>query len=169
MGKILEKKPIPIIKDYSMFAWQQFRFKKEHNTIEPLLQFGHFVKSNFNSRSSTGMVLLNIKAAFDSIWHDTIISKMLPFEIVKITQSLLKDKRFNVYLGSASSHSIVIGASCARGSCLSSIIYIIFSLQIFYYQANPCFPFFLMTLRILVLEFFLLMSIPSTSLFQTYF
>lgn len=43
---------------------QQFGFRREHNTCQPLVKIRNVVKNNFRHSVSTGMVLLDIKAAF---------------------------------------------------------------------------------------------------------
>lgn len=81
-------------------------------TIQSLLKIRHLIKSAFSSRSSTGTVLLDIKAC-----------------ILKMLKSF-KDKSFKVYLPTSSLHSIAIGAGCLQGSCLSSIPCNIFTTNI---------------------------------------
>lgn len=80
---------------------------------------------------STGMVLLDIKSAFDSVWHDGLIFKMISFsfppEIIKIIQNFLSKRSFKVYIGNSSSSQIDISAGCPQGSCLSPVLYNIFT------------------------------------------
>ena len=49
-----------------------------------------YMYSNFESQKSTGMLLLDVKAAFDTVWHEGLIYKMIrakfPSELMKIVQ-----------------------------------------------------------------------------------
>lgn len=80
---------------------------------------------------STGMVLLDIKSAFDSVWHNGLIFKMIQFNfppvITKLIQSFLSNRKYKVYIGNTCSSQIEIQAGCPQGSCLSPILYNIFT------------------------------------------
>lgn len=71
MSKILEtivkEEIVRYIDDNNILPPQQFGFRAEHNTIQPLVRIRNIVKNNFNAGMSTGMILLDIKAAFDSV------------------------------------------------------------------------------------------------------
>lgn len=77
------------------------------------------------------MLLLDVKAAFDSVWHEGLIYKMIrmnfPTEIIKIIQCFLKDRTFQVHIGSQSSRIFEVPAGCPQGSCLSPILYNIYT------------------------------------------
>ena len=51
----------------------------------------------FNLNKSTGVVLLDIEKAFDSVWHDGLIHKLkhakYPLHIVKLVHSFLKERQ----------------------------------------------------------------------------
>ena len=134
LEKIVKEKLTNFIDDNEILPTQQFGFRNEHNTSQPLLKIRNFVKKNFNDGKSTGMILLDIKSAFDSVWHNGLIFKLtqfnFPIEIVKIIQSFLSNRSFSVYLGSTSSQFINISAGCPQGSCLSPILYNIYTADI---------------------------------------
>lgn len=138
LEKIIKEQLVEFIDNYSILPSQQYGFRKEHNTSQPLLKIRKLVKNNFQNGLSTGMVLLDIKSAFDSVWHNGLIFKMsrfnFPIEVIKIIQSFLSNRSFNVYLGNTYSQEINITAGCPQGSCLSPILYNIFTADI------PTFP-----------------------------
>lgn len=106
---------------------QQFGFRREHNTVHPLIRIRNLVKDNFNHHKSTGMVLLDVKAAFDSVWHEGLVFKMIrlnfPVQLTKIILSFLSSRTFKVYIGSYYSERYSITAGCPQGSCLSPVLY----------------------------------------------
>lgn len=131
LEKIIKEKLIDFIDAESILPSQQFGFRKEHNTVQPLVRIRNLVTSNFNIGKSTGMILMDIKAAFDSVWHNGLIYKMIvlnfPLKLIKIIHSYLSERFFNVYIGSISSSRREIKAGCPQGSCLSPILYNIYT------------------------------------------
>lgn len=131
IGKIFEKiineKLLFFIESSGIFPNHQFGFRKEHNTVQSLVRIRNLVTKNFDLQKSTGMVLLDVKAAFDSVWHDGLIYKMIRFNVpcflIKIIESFLSSRSFKVYIGSLCSENFCIPAGCPQGSCLSPILY----------------------------------------------
>ena len=134
LEKIIKEKINDFIDANNTLPSQQFGFRKEHNTTQPLLKIRKLVKNNFQTGKSTGMVLLDIKAAFDSVLHNGLVFKLkkfnFPTEIIKIVQSFLNNRTFNVYLGTTRSQKTDIIAGCPQGSCLSPVLYNIFTSDI---------------------------------------
>lgn len=76
LEKIIKEKILKFIDENNILPSQQFGFRKEHNTSQPLLKIKNMVQNNFESGKSTGMVLIDIKSAFDSVWHNGLIFKL---------------------------------------------------------------------------------------------
>lgn len=128
--KIIKDRILNFIEDNNILPRQQFGFRHEHNTIQPLVRIKRIVKNNFNEGKSTAMVLLDIKAAFDSVWHDALIHKLLRIGLdiptVTIIRSYLTERSFKVHIGDKCSSEYSIPAGCPQGSCLSPVLYNIF-------------------------------------------
>lgn len=77
------------------------------------------------------MILLDVKAAFDSVWHNALISKMInlnfPLPLTKLINSFLKNREFRVHIGSCFSDKISVAAGCPQGSCISPVLYNIYT------------------------------------------
>lgn len=131
LEKVIKKRLVDFTESNNVLSPLQYGFRREHNTIHPLCRIKKIVKANFSSSKSTGMVLLDIKAAFDSVWHEGLVYKMnllhFPLQIIKIIRSFLKDRFFTVYIGDAHSRASYIPAGCPQGSCLSPILYNIYT------------------------------------------
>lgn len=134
LEKVIKEKITDFLDENDILPPQQFGFRREHNTIHPLVRIRNIVKSNFDQQKSTGMVLLDIKAAFDSVWHDGLIFKLIqlnfPPYIIKIVQNFLKSRSFRVHIGSTHSSLFNINAGCPQGSCLSPVLYNIYTADI---------------------------------------
>lgn len=134
LEKILKDKLTHFVNDNDILPAQQFGFRREHNTSQPLTKIRNLVHENFKESKSTGMILLDIKSAFDSVWHNGLIYKLkrlnFPIELIKIVQSFLTDRTFRVSIGHSFSNEINLSAGCPQGSCLSPTLYNIFTADI---------------------------------------
>jgi Reverse transcriptase (RNA-dependent DNA polymerase) len=80
---------------------------------------------------STGMLLLDVKKAFDSVWHEPLLHKLLQrgFDIflTKLIFSFLKNRSFQVKIGNTKSQSHNIPYGVPQGAILSPTLYNIFT------------------------------------------
>ena len=58
---------------------EQFGFRKEHSTVHQVKRIVNFISNNKSTRKRTGLVLLDVEKAFDSIWHNGLIFKLNKF------------------------------------------------------------------------------------------
>lgn len=76
------------------------------------------------------MILLDIEKAFDSIWHDGLVYKLikmkLPTHIIRMVDALIRNKKFTVHVNHSISSSVNIPAGLAQGTCISPILYALF-------------------------------------------
>lgn len=140
LEKILSMRITNFIEDNNILPDEQFGFRKAHSTVHQVKRICNVVKIGLNMKSSTGLVLLDVEKAFDSMWHNGLIFKLLkfnlPFHIIKIIKNFLSDRYFTVSFGSASSEQRAIPAGVPQGSVLGPILYNIFSADI--PDISPC-------------------------------
>lgn len=109
----------------------QFGFRNKHSTAHQLYRVVKSVKNNFKLKKSTGMILLDIEKAFDTIWHDGLLHKLLTFKvpipIIKIIKSFLSNRFYYVQISGANSEKISIPAGLPQGSSLSPSLYNIYT------------------------------------------
>ena len=74
----------------NIFIPEQFGFHSEHKTTLQVLRITKSVSLNFNKDSSTGMVLLDIEKAFDSVWNNAILHKLYKFKYSLNIANLIK-------------------------------------------------------------------------------
>lgn len=88
------------------------------------------IKKNLNMRKSTGMLSIDLQAAFDSIWHEALLHKMMvlefPVYLVKIVQSFLTNRLYRVRVGNALSEPRPIVKGVPQGAVLSPTLFNIF-------------------------------------------
>lgn len=125
--KILKEKMIKIIEDHKLYPDEQFGFRRGHGTSHQVLRLCNIVKTNRAIGRSTGMILLDIEKAFDSVWHNGLIYKMInlnfPSFLCKIIQSFVSNRRFIVHVNGSVSNVINFHAGVPQGSVLGPVLY----------------------------------------------
>lgn len=134
IGKIFERiiyhRLIEFIEDKNLLPPFQFGFRKGHSTVHQAIRIKQHITRNKRFRKSTGMILLDIEKAFDSIWHDGLIFKLikmkLPTYLIRILNSFIRKRQFAVHIHDATSNTIEIRAGLAQGTCISPILYALY-------------------------------------------
>ncbi|GFX80972.1 probable RNA-directed DNA polymerase from transposon BS [Trichonephila clavipes] len=79
---------------------EQHGFVTKCFTVTQLLRVTELVHTGFQNHQATGMLFADIAKAFDKIWHDGLISKMMRLglsdQILKIIHSYLNSREFRV-------------------------------------------------------------------------
>lgn len=107
----------------------QFGFSAAKSTLHPLVRFTNNTVSALNGGNITTVLALDIQSAFDTVWHDGVIHKMIRFGInpfiVKIIQRFLTNRTFVVGKSVQSSVRRIV-AGVPQGSVLGPKIFNIF-------------------------------------------
>lgn len=133
-GKILERIIVhrlnAFVEAKNLLPDFQFGFRSGHSTTHQAVRIKQFVAAEKSRKKSTGMVLLDIEKAFDSIWHDGLIFKLIdmkfPSYLISLIESFIKGRKFAVHVNNAVSSEIPIPAGLAQGTCLSPVLYALF-------------------------------------------
>lgn len=122
------------IRDNGVLPNTQFGFRAGHSTTHQLFRVSNIIKNSLNNKCSTGMVLLDVEKAFDTVWHDGLIHKLFslnfPLYLIKLIHSFLSDRSFFVSVNSVSSISHFIRAGVPQGSSLSPVLFNLFTADI---------------------------------------
>lgn len=128
--KVIKNKLFQFINANQLIPNEQFGFRQFHSTTHQIKRIANHVKISFENRKSTGLILLDIEKAFDSIWHDGLIHKLnrfnFPLYLVKLIKSFLTNRYYNVCLNNEYSDSIELPAGVPQGSVLSPLLYILY-------------------------------------------
>jgi hypothetical protein len=134
LGKCFEKLILFRLSDFEtskgIIIKQQCGFRSQHSTVHQILRITESASFGFNNNKSTGIVLLDLKKAFDSVWHNGLIHKLLKFKypsyLVKLLYSYLSDRSAFVSVDSANSFLFSVLSGVPQGSIIAPHLFNIF-------------------------------------------
>lgn len=138
VGKILERVIKTRLDEFSsdndIIPSFQHGFVKGLSTTHQLARVCNHIHENFAGGRTTAGVFFDIEKAFDKVWHNGLISKLLLFEfpphLISIIGSYLEGRSFRVNVQDVLSTVRNIGAGLPQGSVLSPGLYNIFTADI---------------------------------------
>jgi hypothetical protein len=109
----------------------QFGFRAAHSSSHQLNRVVRHVKNRRAQGESTGMLLLDVERAFDSVWHDALLDKLIfkgcSIFLVQMIYSFLNDRTFQVCVGKSKSSVCNIPYGVPQGTVLSPTLYNFFT------------------------------------------
>ncbi|XP_011699550.1 PREDICTED: RNA-directed DNA polymerase from mobile element jockey-like [Wasmannia auropunctata] len=106
---------------------EQFGFKPQHSTVLQLLRVSEYFELEINKNRNSAMILLDIKRAFDSVWHKGLLYKLhlqqLPVYLIKIVRDYLSDRSFAVSFQGELSSYLTVAAGIPQGSRLGPLLF----------------------------------------------
>lgn len=130
LEKVIYKRVFEFCKENNIIPDSQYGFKPKHSTVHVLLKLFEDVSSGFNSDKPTIAVLLDIAKAFDTVWIDGLIYKLIQFNfpdyIVQLMKSYLKGRSFSVLVNNVASEKKDVGEGIPQGSVLGPLLFLIY-------------------------------------------
>lgn len=138
LGKIMEKllylKIECFANENNIINDTQFGFRREFSTTHQLKRVVQHIKNEKAQRRSTGAVFMDVEKAFDAVWHNGLIHKLLkykfPLHIIKMIKNYLSGRKFAVFADGSVSNWKQMEAGLPQGSPLSAILYSIYTADI---------------------------------------
>ena len=117
--------------DQDIIPPQQHGFRSYYSTSTQLHRLTSHIKNGLQNKLSTGLVCIDIEKAFDRVWHQGLIYKLIkintPQYIIRIVYSFLKERTFQVAVNSTLSNIKSVPFGVPQGSVLSPTLYNIFT------------------------------------------
>ena len=96
------------------------------STQDQVLALTTYVENGYQRRDKTGVVFLDLSAAYDTVWHKGLLvklSKVLPCWAVSVIELLLGQRRFRVHMGDISSSWRTQKNGLPQGSVLAPTLF----------------------------------------------
>lgn len=131
LAKILEKLILTRLQLHDLendtIRPEQFGFRANHSTVLQLATLTDKITKNFNLNKTTTIVTLDIQKAFDTIWQDGLLHKMIttnyPPHLIKLIDSYIKNRTYQVQIKNSLSHPLPIPAGVPQGSLLAPLLF----------------------------------------------
>ena len=116
--------------DRGLLVQNQYGFRKNHSTTYLMLDLFDRIYTARSKQKHPGIIFLDIKKAFDSVHHSTLLSKLKHYGIsglaFKWFESYLSGRRQQTRVGSRISNFIDITTGVPQGSLLGPILFSLF-------------------------------------------
>ena len=129
-AKVLEALILPSINEFLSPAKYQHGFRPRHSTTSALLQLTTDIETGFNQRKPphrTVCVAIDLTAAFDTVSHDTLISKIvgssLPPAITRWLSCYLRGRQAATSFRGTKSSTRIVRTGVPQGSKLSPSLF----------------------------------------------
>lgn len=130
MESIINSELLAFLERHEMLPSSQFGFRHRRSTTSQMLSFTDYLSSNRAKKSSTSVVWLDFRAAFDMPPHSLIIHKLsrigLEDPLLNWISEFITSRSSSVKVGKALSEPFRISSGLCQGSPLSATIFLIY-------------------------------------------
>ncbi|GBO15747.1 RNA-directed DNA polymerase from mobile element jockey [Araneus ventricosus] len=115
------------LNENNLLCPEQFGFRPKLSITHQLVRVTEYITEGFTKKQKTGAVFLDIQKAFDRVWKDWLIHKLItlntPQYLVKIFDSYLTNRSFRVRVKDELSDLKIIQAGVAQGSKVGPVLF----------------------------------------------
>lgn len=122
------------IEDRNIIPNIQYGFRPNHSTEQQALRLTEIIFDTLTTKRCSSALFLDISKAFDKVWHNLLLQKMINYRInntlIKLTHSFLKNRTFSIKSIINTSTIRSINAGVPQGAVLSPTLYNLFTADI---------------------------------------
>jgi hypothetical protein len=108
----------------------QFGFRTKHSTVSQLARIVDHISHGYNLRKHTGMALLDLEKAYDTVWITGLLYKLIVLKVPKyllfVLRSYLEGRTYTVHINDARSTPIRPPAGLPQGAVLSTTLFTLY-------------------------------------------
>jgi hypothetical protein len=111
----------------------QYGFREKHSTIEQVHRLVEKINIAFEKRQYCSAAFLDVRQAFDKVWHDGLlykIKKHLPHSFYHVLKSYLSDRAFQIKYEDCITELYRISSGVPQGSVLGPVLYLLYTCDI---------------------------------------
>lgn len=113
---------------------EQAGFQKNRSCCDQVLALTNYIELGFEKNLKTGVVLLDLSAAYDTVWKRGLLmklSKIIPCrKTLSLLTNMLSDRTFQVSINGKCSRKRSLNNGLPQGSVLSCILYCLYTSDI---------------------------------------
>lgn len=129
--RIILQRLMQHIEQQQILIPEQFGFRKGHSTVHQLIRVENIINRNRSLSNNCAMALLDVEKAFDNVWHEGLIHKMVqagfPMFLTRMIRSYLHERKFQVIVAGSRSELCEAAAGVPQGSLLSPTLYNVYT------------------------------------------
>ena len=130
MEAVIAKSMSKFFLRHNLISNRQFGFRPNHSTNDVLTILSQCWSSALDEGKEVVAIALDIKGAFDRVWHNGLLAKLkskgICGQLLKWIQNYLTNRSLQVILNGKSSRTFFFNASVAQGSILGPLLFSIF-------------------------------------------
>lgn len=108
---------------------EEFLFFKGLSTVDQLVRLTNHITEQFNKNKHTGSIIFDIEQAFDTLWHNSLMYKLIEYNfslyLVFLINSFIRNRQMYVEYQNNKSEIQLIKAGVPQGSVLGPQLYIL--------------------------------------------
>jgi hypothetical protein len=108
----------------------QFGFCIKHSTISQLAQITDYISNGYNLHKHSGMVLLDLEKAYNTVWIHGLLYKLIVFKLptylLFTLKAFLESHTFTVHLNDTSLSPKTTPSGLPQGAVLSTTLFALY-------------------------------------------
>ena len=127
MERIIQRRLEYIVEKQDLLSESQCGFRRGLGTMDILLRVEHVIRKSLGSGEICVVVYIDLKSAFDKIWREGMIYKLIKLgikgKIVKWLQNYFSNRKISVNVDGHHSDEIMVTAGVPQGAVLSPLLF----------------------------------------------